>query len=220
MLSAGNKRFEFRRVFNALNQFCAVDLSSLYVDITKDRMYCDAADSLRRRSSQTAMYQVFDALARLLAPILAYTADEAWEFAGHTESVHLQDFPVPNPGFASSVATDKIDALLNLRGQIQQEIEKARQEKLIGSNLEGRVEVTLAKGHPVMSIGEDHDTLSEFLIVSDLAMNEGDGEETTVVVTRTEHGKCERCWRFLPEVGKNEGHPTLCGRCDSVVASR
>ena len=215
---AAYENFEFRRVFNALNQFCAVDLSSLYVDITKDRMYCDAEEGHRRLSSQTAMHQVFDALARLLAPILAFTADEAWEFAGHTESVHAQNFPKPDPEFAEALATPKIEALLSLRADIQQEIEKARQEKLIGSNLEGRVEVTLSKGHPVASIGESQDTLSEFLIVSDLSITEGDTGKTTVTVTRTDHEKCERCWRFLPDIGRNEAHPTLCGRCTEVVA--
>ena len=97
--------YEFRKVFNVLNQFCAVDLSALYVDIAKDRMYCDATDSVRRRATQTAMRRVFDALARLLAPILAYTADEAWEFAGNEGSVHLEKFPETDEAFAGSEAT-------------------------------------------------------------------------------------------------------------------
>ena len=211
-------KYEFRRVFNALNQFCAVDLSSLYVDITKDRMYCDAADGLRRRSAQTAMHQVFDSLTRLLAPVLAYTADEAWELAGNGDSVHIEDFPKPDSAFAATEATPKIDALLELRALIQQEIETARQAKVIGSNLEARVEVTLAKDSPIASLGEDHDTLSEFLIVSDLTIANGDGAETAVAVTRSEYGKCERCWRFLPGVGQNPEHDSLCDRCVEVVS--
>ncbi|MCB1095157.1 MAG: isoleucine--tRNA ligase [Verrucomicrobiae bacterium] len=211
-------KYEFRRVFNELNQFCAVDLSSLYVDITKDRMYCDAEGGIRRRSAQTAMHQVFESLTRLLAPILVYTADEAWELSGHADSVHIEDFPKPDPAFAVAVATPKVTALLELRCSIQQEIEKARQAKTIGSNLEAHVEVTLAKGHPVADVGEDIETLSEFLIVSDLTIIAGNGEETKVTVSHSDYGKCERCWRFLPGVGQHAEHDTLCDRCAEVVS--
>src|SRR5437762_1017711 len=140
--------FEFHKVYHTLNQFCAVDLSSLYVDITKDRMYCDPSDSPRRRATQTAMLEVFDALCRLLAPVLVFTADEAWRHSavvatrgddasqpgssrrsGTTTSVHLQEFP--HPGDRGHEASDRLTELLRLRGVIGQAVERARQEKLI-----------------------------------------------------------------------------------------
>src|SRR5262249_39774490 len=126
--------FEFHKVYHVLNQFCAVDLSSLYIDITKDRMYCDATDSPRRRATQSVMHEIFGALCQLLAPILVFTAEESWRHSALGGSVHLQEFPhVDNRGHE---ATDQVAELLRLRGVIGQAIEQARQQKLIGNALE------------------------------------------------------------------------------------
>ncbi|HTD01901.1 MAG TPA: class I tRNA ligase family protein, partial [Chthoniobacterales bacterium] len=126
--------FEFHKVYHALNQFCAVDLSSLYIDITKDRMYCDASDSSRRRATQSAMHEIFSALCQLLAPMTAFTAEEAWRHSSAGSSVHLEEFPkTQNRGDKASM---QVADLLRLRGVIGQAIEKARQEKLIGNALE------------------------------------------------------------------------------------
>src|SRR5207248_7825466 len=115
---AAYEAFEFHKVYHQLNQFCAVDLSSLYIDITKDRMYCDTPDSPRRRATQTVMHEIFDALCRLLAPILAFTAEEAWRYSvpPDRDSVHLQEFPEPRG--RGHEATGQVDELLRLRGVI------------------------------------------------------------------------------------------------------
>src|SRR4030095_3916487 len=123
--------YEFHKVYHALNQFCAVDLSSLYVDITKDRMYCDAADSPRRRATQMVMHEIFGALCRLLAPVLAFTAEESWRHSALVGSVHLQEFP--RLEHRVHEASDQIAELLKLRAVVGQAIERARQEKLIGN---------------------------------------------------------------------------------------
>src|SRR5438309_63729 len=129
--------FEFHRVYHALNQFCAVDLSSLYIDITKDRMYCDAPDSFRRRDTQSDMHEIFSGLCQLLAPVIAFTAEEAWRHSSAGSSVHLEEFPkTQNRGDKASM---QVADLLRLRGVIGQAIEKARQEKLIGNALEAAV---------------------------------------------------------------------------------
>src|SRR5256886_1090614 len=126
--------FEFHKVYHALNQFCAVDLSSLYIDITKDRMYCDAADSVRRRATQMVMHEIFGALCRLLAPVLVFTAEESWRHSALGGSVHLREFPpLEHRGHEAS---DQISELLKLRAIIGQAIERARQHKLIGNALE------------------------------------------------------------------------------------
>src|SRR6059058_6111751 len=127
------------KVYHSINHFCAVDLSSLYIDITKDRMYCDAPDSPRRRATQFAMHKIFDALCRLLAPILVFTAEEAWGYAvaadavrgpgsatPATNSVHLQLFPATDESLREASVTDQINQLLRLRGVIGQALEKAR----------------------------------------------------------------------------------------------
>src|SRR5439155_22590226 len=113
--------FEFHKVYHTLNQFCAVDLSSLYIDITKDRMYCDASASPRRRATQNVMHRTFDALCRLLAPILAFTAEEAWRHSGSGASVHLLEFPQVKD--RQHEASDQVSELLKLRGVIGQAIE-------------------------------------------------------------------------------------------------
>src|SRR4029077_19068450 len=131
--------FEFHKVYHILNQFCAVDLSSLYIDITKDRMECDTPDSPRRRATQLRVPELLDALCRLLAPILAFTAEEAWRHSVPTprDSVHLQEFPQSQDRHGETSA--QVAELLRLRGVIAQAIERARQEKLIGNTLEARV---------------------------------------------------------------------------------
>jgi len=221
------EKFEFHKVYHALNQFCAVDLSSLYVDITKDRMYCDAPDSPRRRATQACMREIFDALCRLLAPVLVFTAEEAW---GHsalagisdagqprsatsaTTSIHLQEFP---PAQAHGrKAIDQVEELLRLRGIIGQAIEHARQEKLIGNTLEARV-VLNSDSDVTEKIPKEE--LEEFFIVSDLTIQQA--KEASASVTKTSYKKCARCWRHRATVGTSKAHPDLCDRCEAVVSA-
>jgi isoleucyl-tRNA synthetase len=208
--------YEFRRVFQTLNQFCAVDLSALYIDITKDRMYCDAAGSPRRRATQTVIHSVFSALTRLLAPILAFTADEAWEFAGHaTGDVHLQAFPEADGTLADAALEVRFEKLLALRGVIAQAVEPARKAKLIGNALEAAVTLQIADAALLSELQGLEGELEEFFILSSLKLEAG--AETKASLVRTEDAKCGRCWRHKPEVGKNAAHPELCDRCAEVV---
>ncbi len=223
--------FEFHKVYHILNQFCAVDLSSLYIDITKDRMYCDAPDSPRRRATQTVMREIFDALCRLLAPVLAFTAEEAWRHStggptsrddagqpgssravGTTTSVHLQEFPQPQDRYDKANA--QVTELLRLRGIIAQAIERARQEKLIGNTLEARV-VLYSDSEVTEKVAQEE--LEEFFIVSDLTIHKA--KEASASVTKTPYAKCARCWRHRSTVGASKAHPDLCDRCESVVVA-
>jgi isoleucyl-tRNA synthetase len=204
--------FEFHKVYHALNQFCAVDLSSLYIDITKDRMYCDAADSPRRRATQLVMHEIFGALCRLLAPVLAFTAEESWRYSALAGSVHLQEFPPFE--HRGHEASDQIAELLKLRGVIGQAIERARQEKLIGNALEAAV-VLHSDSDVTTKISKEE--LEEFFILSDLTIRRGD--EASASVTKTAYKKCARCWRHRPAVGTSKEHPDLCDRCESVVSA-
>lgn len=209
-------QYDFRKVFTMINTFCASDLSAIYIDVTKDRMYCDPANSTRRRAAQTAFREIIETLCKLIAPVLAFTADEAWEHLGFTESVHLELFPSPNPAHAGSDATLAVNEMIQARGVIQQAIEGARQQKKIGASLEATVQLTLpTKGfeHPVFN---DKPTLNEFFILSDLTIVRSD--ILTAVVGESSHQKCGRCWKHLPEVGTHAKHPTLCGRCAEAVS--
>src|SRR6266516_3640187 len=202
--------FEFHKVYHALNQFCAVDLSSLYIDITKDRMYCDAADSSRRRATQMVMHEIFDALCRLLAPVLVFTSEESWRHSARGGSVHLQEFPpLEHRGHEAS---DQVAELLKLRGVVGQAIEAARQQKLIGNALEAAV-VLYSNSDVTKKISKEE--LEEFFILSDLTIRQAD--EASASVTKTAYKKCARCWRHRSAVGTSKEHPDLCDRCESVV---
>jgi isoleucyl-tRNA synthetase len=216
---AGYAAYDFRKVTSTITQFVSGDLSALYIDITKDRLYCDAADSPRRRATQATIREITETLTKLLAPILAYTADETWEFLGHQDSVHLEAFPaVRSSGFSPSSddsATAAVEELLKARAVIQQAIEAARQAKKIGSNLEATVKLTLPEAGFANPVFQDLPTLQEFFILSDLHITRGSELAATVEVCT--NPKCERCWKLLPDVGTIEAHPTLCGRCAEAV---
>jgi len=222
--------FEFHKVYHSINHFCAVDLSSLYIDITKDRMYCDAPDSPRRRATQFAMQKIFDALCRLLAPVLVFTAEEAWAYAvvplsrddagprpatAATNSVHLQLFPDSQTRASDDVVRQQIDQLLRLRGVIGQALEKARQEKLIGNSLEARV-ILKCDRKVIDSVSKEE--LDEFFILSDLIIE--DATEASAIVEKTPYAKCARCWRHRESVGQSSAHPDLCDRCEAVVSAK
>src|SRR5207249_2931109 len=158
------------------------------VDITKDRMYCDAQDSSRRRATQAAMRKIFGALCRLLAPILAFTAEEAWRHLEAGGSVHLQEFPEPQG--RHDKASAEVAELIRLRGVIGQAIEHARQQKLIGNALEAAV-VLRSDSDVTAKIGKEE--LEEFFILSDLTIEQA--KEASATVAKTPYQKCARCWR-------------------------
>lgn len=207
---------EFHRVYHTINQFCAVDLSSLYVDITKDRLYCDKGDSPRRRATQFAMHKVFDALTRLLAPILAFTAEEAWGHFQKDSSIHLSLFPVPEEQWTNPTAILDMDRLLAIRARISQSVEKVQKAGEIGSALEARVRL-VAPASETPLLDSLHKELEELFILSDLSFVPG--EESVVEVSKTSAARCERCWRHREEVGSSSAHPTLCARCEEACCS-
>ena len=207
--------FEFRKVFNTLNQFCANDLSALYVDITKDRMYCDAPDSSRRRATQTVMNTVCDAMIRLLAPILAFTADEAWEFAGHKTSVHIELFPEPDPEFAGDEATRKVELLSQLRDLAQVQVDAAIKENQFKKRERSSVAFTFPKDHPARElIKNELDDVLEFLMVSSISVEEDSAPEIVTSVAETDLPECPRCRR---SIAVSSNHEECCERCAEVI---
>lgn len=206
------ENYEFRKVFTALNQFCAQDLSAIYIDLTKDRLYCDPVDSVRRRASQTAMNEVFEALVKLLAPILAFTAEEAWEHAGREGSVHEQDFPTPDDRFGGRDATRDVNQLIELRGMIQTAIEEQVQAKAFNKNNEAVVELVLPADHNARAHLSARDFATEFFIISDLNLTEG--AEVAATAAKTPHPMCPRCRRYEPA-----GDAGLCERCEGVLST-
>ena len=158
------------------------------------------------------MHQIFEALCRLLAPILVFTAEEAWRHSAAGGSIHLQELPQPQDRYDE--ASTQIVELLRLRGVIGQALERARQEKLIGNALEAAV---VLRSDSDVTTKIDKEELEEFFILSDLTIHQA--KEAGASVTKTSYRKCARCWRHRPTVGASKAHPDLCDRCDSVVAA-
>jgi isoleucyl-tRNA synthetase len=210
-------QFEFHVVYQKVSQFVAVELSAIYHDVVKDRLYTDPANSPRRRSTQTALHRMLVALCKMLAPVLAFTADEAWEFVPGRQVDSAHKLTWQPAGFErpdSERAAWK--ALFELRELALPELEKARQAKQIGKALEAKL--TFAGSSPALSAAQPHlESLRELLNVSQLEVQPGGESAVSVGVSKAEGQKCERCWHWEPEVGSNPEHPTICGRCVKAV---
>jgi len=216
-ITGAYESYEFHKVYHAAHAYCAVDLSSLYLDILKDRLYASTAGSQERRSAQTALYEILSALTRMLAPVVAHTSEEVWQKmpgSGKAESVHLAEFPVAGSEWADPALAEKWARLLELREKVYLAIEEARQNGVIGKPLESRVRLTVP---PDMAgfLKPYESILPAFLITSQVEISAG--EEFGVEVTSPLGSKCERCWLVLESVGTQSEHPTLCTRCAEAV---
>ncbi len=208
--------YEFHTVYQRLSQFVAVELSAIYHDVVKDRLYTDAPASPRRRSTQTALHRMLVALCKMLSPLLAFTADEAWQFVpGKTVDAAQQLTWQPIGFIRPDTEVAAWDKLFQFRELALPELEKARQSKLIGKALEANL--ALGGPAPEVAVAQNHlDALRELLNVSQLELEPG-GDALKVTVTKAAGDKCERCWHWETDVGANAAHPTLCGRCVQVL---
>jgi isoleucyl-tRNA synthetase len=209
--------YEFHTVYQRVSQFVAVELSAIYHDVVKDRLYTDPAGSHRRRSCQTALHRMVGTLCKMLAPLLAFTADEAWEFVpGRTvDSAHQLTWqPSGFERREAERATWK--TLFELRELALPALEKARQAKTIGKALEAKL--VFAGGNPSLREGQAHAAdLRELLNVSQLDFRPEGDAASSASVSKADGTKCERCWHWETDVGANAEHPTLCGRCVAAV---
>jgi isoleucyl-tRNA synthetase len=217
--------FEFHTFFHALNNFCSVDLSAVYLDILKDRLYTFRKDAHERRSSQTVLYDIVVAMAKLMAPVLSFTAEEIWrtlsaQVSGGVgaASVHLASFPERDPVWADAKLAERWERLLKYRAKVQGVLEERRREKVIGSSLEAHVHLTadVPTGQWLNVSAAD---LGALFIVSQVTVDQRPDAATdlTVSVTKSTHAKCERCWNYREAVGKDAAHPTLCDRCVEAI---
>jgi isoleucyl-tRNA synthetase len=204
-------------VYQKVSQFVAVELSSIYHDVVKDRLYTDASNSHRRRCTQTALHRMVASLCKMLAPILSFTADEAWDFVpGKTlESAHQLTWH-PSSFVLSNAEESLWKKLLHLRALALNTLEQARQAKTIGKALEASLK--LAGPRPELQEAADHsEVLRELLNVSALTVEFSDNATLQVSLAKAEGQKCERCWHWETDVGANPEHPTICARCVKAV---
>ncbi len=208
---------EFHVVYQKLSQFIAVELSAIYHDVIKDRMYTDAAGSPRRRATQTALWRLVTRLCQMFSPILAFTADEAWEVipGKPAPSVHLSEW-APSALELRPEETTEWQHLFRLRGVALPELEKARQAKHIGKALEAKVSFAGPTGE-LADVLFDQAALRELLNVSQLEVAVTEAEQLQIAVAKADGEKCERCWHWETDVGQAAAHPTLCGRCAAAV---
>ena len=217
---AAYQNYEFHVVSHAVNDFCVVELSSFYLDIIKDRLYCEEKDGLTRRSAQTALWLILDTMTKIFAPILAFTCDEIWQAMPHREgddprNVLLNQMNKPFADYALDGAAMAVwEELVKVRDAVNGALEAARNEKKIGKSLEARVKLTVPQELANQKF-MDADELADLLIVSQVRVSTG--TEIKVDVEPAQGAKCERCWKILPSVGKDGEHPALCARCAGVV---
>lgn len=217
------EEYEYHVVFHTIYSFFTVDLSAFYLDVLKDRLYCSAKDSRLRKSAQTALFRILRDTLELLAPILPFTAEEAWEslpvFSGKEESVHLCAFPSPEESWLAPDARADMDRLLALREAVLKALETAREDKRIGNSLEAEVRLRLPAGDAAL-VERYRGDLAGLFIVSAVVVEPEPAGAVEVTVARAPGKKCDRCWNYSPYVGTSAAHPGFCRRCEDVVEGR
>jgi isoleucyl-tRNA synthetase len=221
--------FAFHRIYHRVNHFCIVDLSAFYFDVLKDRLYISGAKSRGRRSAQTVIWRIGEALVRLLAPITTFTSEEVWRYLpkidGRDESVHLAMFP-STADILRSEAGEPNDArekdwetLRSMRDEVLKSLEEARNAKLIGTGLEAQVQLTASDS--IYALLKRYENQLRYLfIVSTVTLAQGAGNGTggvKVEVKKADGQKCERCWNYSTHVGDDKTYPTVCERCSAVL---
>jgi isoleucyl-tRNA synthetase len=211
------EEYAFHRVFSLIYNFCTIQMSSIYMDVLKDRMYCDAKESLSRRSGQTAMYHTCDAIIRLMAPILAHTAEEAWAAmrckSQPVSSVHLAITP-KSMGIKPNI--EMWDKIMKLRDEVLKTLEDLRKTETIGSNQEASVSITTEDDELLgfmQSLGLEN--FAALCIVSEVTIEKG--LEPKLVAQKCSHPKCQRCWNYRSTVGQTAEYADLCSRCTAVI---
>jgi isoleucyl-tRNA synthetase len=219
--------FAFHVIYQDINAFCTVEMSSFYLDILKDRMYTSKADSQSRHSAQTVLHEILDTLLRLLAPVLSFTADEAWQHmpARNEQSVHLAAFPPLHPEWKNDSLVERWDRIMKVRADVSKAMELARAAKIIGHPLDAGVTIA-AQPELLGFLREYEGELQSIFIVSKVTLVESisgecwDSENIEglrVQVAAAPGDKCERCWCYSEELGTVEEHPAICPKCTAAV---
>ena len=222
------QNYRFHIAFHKIHNFCANDLGGFYLDVLKDRLYTCASDSVARKSCQTTLYQILEALVRWISPILSFTAEEAWRsYHSDLESVHLtewfEDWITLSEG---SISESDWEQVLKIRSEVNKIIESSRSSGLIGSALEAEIELFCSSD--LKNILDKFSEELRFVFITSEAKvrHENDEEEETELaglklkIVKTKEKKCDRCWHSRPEVGSAEEHPTLCSRCIENIEGR
>ena len=219
-------KYEFYSLFQEITYFCSMEMSSFYLDIVKDRLYCEGTTSIERRSTQTVLTEVLKVLVRIIAPVLSFTADEIWERIPESlkeeESVHLSKWIEANPEYLNEELAKKWDKIARLRREVNKKLEAERQTGLIGHSLDARVLLNIANDEYSFIKDYTENEVSDLFIVSQVkfvndSLAESEIEGISISVEKASGEKCERCWKYDEEVGHDHNHSDVCPRCASVL---
>lgn len=216
--------YDFKKAYQAINQFCVVDMSNFYLDIIKDRLYTEKPNSIERRAAQTTMYEILQALVRILAPMTCFTAEEIWKFMPHKDnekldSVMLSYYPEINEKYNNKELEEKWNKIIKIKELVSKKLEEARSEKVIGHSLNAKVTLYAEKDEYEFLL-ENKELLMTVFIVSGLEIekNERKNEEKIGVKVEVADGKkCERCWMYSTTVGEDKENPNICHRCSEAL---
>ena len=219
-------KYEFHVFYHAVHNFCAIDLSAFYLDILKDRLYTSPKSSVAYRSARTTLYRIADALTRLIAPVLSFTADEIWQLlpGEREESVHLAAFPAAISSYLNDDLETRYEKLQKIRSEVSKQLENARAAKQIGQSLEAKVLIDAPESYRAL-LEEYSDLLPTYFIVSQVELTDQipapqAGEQIEglkLQVLDAEGEKCERCWNYATSVGGSSEHPSICSRCAAAL---
>lgn len=219
-------KYEFYSLFQEITYFCSMEMSSFYLDIVKDRLYCEGTTSIERRSAQTVLTEVLKVLVRIISPVLSFTADEIWERIPEAlkeeESVHLSKWIEANPEYLNEELAKKWDKIARLRREVNKKLEAERQTGLIGHSLDARVLLNIANAEYSFIKDYTENEVSDLFIVSQVKfvndnLAESEIEGISISVEKASGEKCERCWKYDEEVGHDHNHSDVCPRCASVL---
>ena len=219
-------KYEFYSLFQEITYFCSMEMSSFYLDIVKDRLYCEGTTSIERRSAQTVLTEVLKVLVRIISPVLSFTADEIWERIPEAlkeeESVHLSKWIEANPEYLNEELAKKWDKIARLRREVNKKLEAERQTGLIGHSLDARVLLNIANAEYSFIKDYTENEVSDLFIVSQVKfvndnLAESEIEGISISVEKASGEKCERCWKYDEEVGHAHNHSDVCPRCASVL---
>ena len=219
-------KYEFYSLFQEITYFCSMEMSSFYLDIVKDRLYCEGTTSIERRSAQTVLTEVLKVLVRIIAPVLSFTADELWERIPEAlkeeESVHLSKWIEARPEYLNKELAQKWDKIARLRREVNKKLEAERQNGLIGHSLDARVLLNIVNDEYSFIKDYTENEVSDLFIVSQVKfvndnLAESEIEGINIAVEKASGEKCERCWKYDEEVGHNHNHPDVCPRCANVL---
>ncbi len=217
------EKFEFHLVYRKLLNFCAVELSSIYFDISKDILYVELPDSKKRRANQTVQNELLNSLSRLMAPILCFTMEEIWQFIKKPDSIHMERYYKLDDRFNNPEIEQKIEGLVNIKNDVLKELEVCRRDKMLKSSLEADITIFIKDEAAKKMMADMGLELTRFFQAASVTMAPGkkadmrDYDNASVSVQKTGGKKCVRCWNYFETIGSDPAHPELCGRCTDII---